>query len=390
MPVTGNLYPFIEDHAQRGLPPFSFLQERFTDIEQWRMETSDYLSSLLLYRPEAVDLSPELADFTEFPDYTQQKWYITPSPGERMPLLLLVPRGLNGPAPAVLGLHCHGGMYYFGKKKLVEEANDPAILTQYRQRQYDGVAIAGELARRGYVVAVADSFYFGERRIIVPPPLEMQRDFLVVAEGSDHWIELIDRVCTQMETPVAKSLALAGTTWPGILLWDDMRTVDFLLTRPEVDATNIGAVGLCTGGMRAALLGALDPRVRAVCIVGWMSTLFEMLEDAVGAHSWANIIPGLTRVLDWPDLAALHAPQPLQVMQGSQDTLFPLQGFQKAAERLRAIYAKAGAPGNLDIGLFDVPHVFSLEMQRQAWKFFDDAFAVTAPATDAPDMADIS
>jgi dienelactone hydrolase len=379
MPVTGNLYPFLEGQAQRGLPPFSFLQERFTDLERWRTETSEYLRSLLLYQPEKVDLSPELADFTEFPEYTQQKWYITSSPGERMPVLLLVPRGLNGPAPAVVALHCHGGMYYFGKKKLVEEPNDPAILTQYRQRQYGGVAVASELARRGYVVAVADSFYFGERRILVPPPLEMQRDFLVVSEGSDHWIELIDQVCAQMESTVAKSLMLAGATWPGVLTWDDIRTVDFLQSRPEVNSDSIGTVGLCTGGMRAALLGALDPRVRAVCIVGWMSTLHEMLEDAVGMHSWANIIPGLTRVLDWPDLAALHAPQPMQVMQGSQDSLFPLNGFQKAAERLRAIYAKAGAPGNLDIGLFDVPHVFSLEMQRQAWSFFDTAFAVERP-----------
>jgi len=380
MPVTGNLYPFIDNQAQRGLPPFSFLHERFSDIERWRGETSDYLRSLLLYQPEAADLSPELADFTEFSEYTQQKWYITSSPGERMPVLLLTPRDLSGPAPAVLALHCHGGMYYFGKKKLVEEPNDPTILMQYRDRQYGGVAIASELARRGYVVAVSDSFYFGERRIDLPPPLEMQRDFLVVAEGSDHWVKLIDQVCAQMEGTVAKSLTLAGTTWPGILAWDDMRTVDFLLTRPEVNPDSIGAVGLCTGGMRAALLGALDPRVRAVCIVGWMSTLYEMLEDAVGVHSWANIIPGLTRVLDWPDLAALHAPLPMQVMQGSQDALFPLKGFQKAAERLRAIYAKAGAPGNLDIGLFDVPHLFSQEMQRQAWNFFDTAFAVERPA----------
>jgi dienelactone hydrolase len=376
MPVTGNLYPFIEYQAQRGLPPLSFLQERFTDIEQWRTETTGYLRSLLLYQPETVDLSPELADFAESPEYTQQKWYITTSPGERVPVLLLVPRALDAPAPAMVALHCHGGMYYFGKKKLVEEPNEPTILAQYRQRQYDGVAIAGELARRGFVVAVSDSFYFGERRIVVPPPPEMQRDFLVVAEGSDHWIELIDQVCAKMEGTVARALTWAGVTWPGILRWDDMRTVDFLLTRPEVDAQRIGAVGLCTGGMRAALLGALDPRVRAVCIIGWMSTLYEMLEDAVGGHSWASIIPGLTRVLDWPDVAALHAPQPLLVMQGSQDALFSLNGFQKAAERLRAIYAKAGAPGNLDIGLFDLPHVFSREMQRQAWEFFDAAFGI--------------
>jgi dienelactone hydrolase len=375
MPVTGNLYPFIEHQAHCDLPPLSFLQERFADIEHWRAETSGYLRSLLLFQPEAVDLSPELADTTDYPEYVQQKWYITTSPGERMPVLLLVPRLLPGPAPAMVTLHCHSGMYYFGKKKLAEEPNEPMILTQFRQDLYGGVAIASELARRGYVVAVNDSFYFGERRIVVPPPQDMANDFLLVPEGSDHWVELVDRVCARMEDAVAKSLMWAGATWPGILAWDDMRTVDFLLTRPEVDAGRIGCVGLGLGGMRGALLGALDPRVTATCIIGWMSTLCDALEESVAEHSWADFIPGLTRVLDWPDVAALHAPQPMLVLEGSHDPLFPLNGFQKAAERLRAIYAKAGMPGNFDVGLYDQPHGFSQEMQEYAWDFFHKIFS---------------
>ena len=376
MTATGSLYAFINQHAQRGLPPLSFLQERFADVESWRAEVVDYLRSLLLYTPEAVPLEPELADYSEYPEFVRQKWYITTSLGERMPVMLLLPRVLSGPAPAVVGLHCHGDMYYFGKKKLVEEDNEPLLLTQYRQDNYDGIAIANELARRGYVVAVSDCFAFGERRMVVPAPPEMQHDFLLAAEGSDQWITLLDRLSVQQESTLAKSLTWAGVSWPGIVAWDDMRTVDFLLTRPEVDPACIGCVGYSEGGMRAALLGALDARVRAVCIIGWMSTLAEMLEEEVIRHSWMSFIPGLTRVLDWPDVAGLHAPQPLLVLQGSQDNHFPLTGYQKAAERLRGIYAKAGAPGNLDIRLFDLPHIFSLEMQHQAWAFFDAAFGL--------------
>jgi dienelactone hydrolase len=368
MTVTGNLYPFIARQAPQGVPALSFLQDRYTEIEDWRGEVREYLRSLLLFSPEAVDLSPELTDHTEYPDYTIQKWYVTSSPGERMPLILLLPRG-EGPFPAVVALHDHGQHYYFGKKKLVEEEGEPGILTQMRQHAYDGVAIANELARRGYVVAVIDAFYFGERRLSVPPPPELQPEFLLAAEGSDHWIELLDRVSATMESTVAKSLFWAGATWPGILAWDDIRTVDFLLTRPEVDPARVGSIGLSMGGQRAALLGALDPRVTATCVVGWMSTLYEMLPEHTGLHSWCNYIPGLTRVLDWPDVAALHAPSPLLVLQGSQDALFPLDGFQKATERLRGIYAKAGVPGSLDIRLFDVPHAFTLEMQEVAWAF---------------------
>ncbi|MHB9026847.1 MAG: dienelactone hydrolase family protein [Armatimonadota bacterium] len=374
MAVTGNLYPFILQQAQRSLFPLSFLQDSFKDVEDWRAQTREYLRSLLLYTPDVVDLSPELVDHTEYDDYIQQKWYFTSSAGERVPAILLFPRGVTGPAPAIVALHCHGVMYYFGKKKLVEEPNEPPILARYREEFYDGAAIANELVRRGYIVAVIDSFYFGERRLAAPPPTELQNEFLLAPEGSDQWIELLNRQSAQTEGIVAKSLFMAGTTWPGILAWDDMRAVDFLLTRPEVDPARLGCVGLSMGGMRAALLSALDPRIKATCIVGWMSTLAEMLEEKVAEHSWVNYIPGLTRVMDWPDVAGLHAPDPLLVMQGSQDPLFPLDGYQKAAERLRSIYAKAGAPGNLDIGLFDVPHIFTREMQRQAWAFFDNAF----------------
>ncbi len=379
MTFTGSLFSLIGQQAQRGLPPLSFLQDRFSDILTWRAEVADILRDLLLYRPDVVDLSPELADYTDYPDYIQQKWYITAAPGERVPVMLLLPRLLDGPAPALLALHCDNGMYFFGKKKLIDDESDPKILVQHRQQYYGGTAIAGELARRGYVVAVSDSFYFGERRPTIPAPPELAPEFLLVAEGSDHWIELVNRVSAIAESAVAKSLMLAGITWPGINVWDDMRVVDFLLTRPEVDPGRIGCLGFSLGGHRAGLLGALDPRVRACCIVGWMTTLADLLEAAADQQSWATFIPGLTCLLDWPDVVGLHAPDPLLVMQGSQDLRFPLSGYQKAAERLRGIYAKAGAPGSLDIGLYDLPHLFSPEMQRLAWAFFDTALTAPRP-----------
>lgn len=373
MAALGNLYELIAEQARQTQPSMSFLEERFTDIEQWRASTREYLRSLVSYAPERCDLNPEMTGAEDYPDYQLQKWYISPSPTVRMPVMVLMPHGISGPTPAIAALHCHGGLFYYGKKKLIAEDNEPSGLTQFRQEFYDGNAIAGELARRGYIVAVIDSFYFGERRLVVPTPTNMQQDFLLVAEGTDKWIELLNQISWQYESDTAKSLFWAGATWPGVLAWDDMRTIDFLLTLPEVDPTRLGCVGLSMGGMRSALLGALDARVKAVCIVGWMSTLPEMLEEKVRAHSWCNFIPGLPRALDWPDLASLHAPNPLLVLQGGKDPLFSLEGFQKAAERLRAIYAKAGAPGSFDIGLYDVGHQFTREMQEQAWAFLDGA-----------------
>ncbi|HEX2951827.1 MAG TPA: alpha/beta hydrolase family protein, partial [Armatimonadota bacterium] len=271
MADSGNLYAFIHNQALSGQPALSFLSDQFTDIYEWRESTQEYLQSLLLFLPEAIDLNPELVDHTEYDSYIQQKWYITSSPGERIPVILLLPRGITGRTPAILALHDHGGRYFFGKKKLISEENEPEILIEYRNELYDGAAIANELVQRGYIVAVIDSFYFGERRLDIPPPVEMQQEFLLAAEGSTQWLHLVDRVCASMEPTIAKSLCWAGTTWPGIMAWDDRRTIDFLLTIPEVDPARIGCIGFAMGGLRSALLSACDRRVKATCIAGWMS-----------------------------------------------------------------------------------------------------------------------
>lgn len=378
MPVTGNLYENIMACALQQSPALSFLQERFTDVAAWREETQEYLRSLMLLNENCGALEPELLEHSETAECVQQKWYINSAYNERVPVIILRPLKISQPAPAIIALHCHGGMYYFGKKKLLRDENEPALLTDFREQYYGGRAIANELVERGYIVAIIDAFYFGERRLVTTPPDSLQKEFLLVAEGSDQWIALLNRVSAEMESVVAKSLSWAGCCWPGILLQDDIRCLDFLLTLPEVDPERIGAVGLSMGGLRAGMLGALDSRVKSVCIVGWMSTLREMLADKVLDHSWCCMIPGLPHILDWPDLVGLHAPQPLMVMQGSNDQLFPLQGYQLAAEKLRGIYSKSGMPGNLDIATFDLPHSFSSEMQEQAWAFFEQTLAPAA------------
>ena len=74
-----------------------------------------------------------------------------------------------------------------------------------------------------------------------------------------------------------RGLTFAGATWPGVVFWDDMRTVDYLVTRPEVDPKRIGCEGISMGGYRALFLTALDARIRAGCVVGFMSTVRPMI-----------------------------------------------------------------------------------------------------------------
>lgn len=126
-----------------------------------------------------------------------------------------------------------------------------------------------------------------------------------------------------------------------------------------VQSERIGCVRLSGGGLRSACLAAADPRIRAACVLAWMSTLGEMLPGYARRHTWMAWTPGLRASLDLADAAALTAPGALLVQQCARDTLFPMDGMRAAVERLQAIYAKAGIPARFRGTFHDAPHSFT-------------------------------
>ena len=241
-------------------------------------------------------------------------------------------------------------------------------MTEYHKVNYAGRPTATELARRGYVVITIDAFPFGERRIIVDEDLDAGWDR---AKYSVEDVQRLNRKCRAKESTVVKSLTYAGMTWPGITLWDDIRTVDYLSTRPEVDPKRIGCVGVSFGGWRSLFLAGLDERIAAACVVGFMSTVRPMIRGHMDTHSFVHFVPSLHRYLDLPDVVALRAPRPLLVLQCRQDGLFPLSGMEESVEKIAAIYHKAGAADRFTSRFYDVPHRFDVTMQNEAFACFD-------------------
>ena len=72
-----------------------------------------------------------------------------------------------------------------------------------------------------------------------------------------------------------------------------------------------------------------------------------------------------------PDVVALRAPKPLLVLQCKRDGLFPLVGMEESLRKLEAIYAKAGAAKAFRGKFYDVPHIFNVEMQEEAFAWLD-------------------
>jgi hypothetical protein len=106
-------------------------------------------------------------------------------------------------------------------------------------------------------------------------------------------------------------------------------------------------------------------------VVGFMSTVRPMMQAHVDTHSWVHYLPGLHRYLDLPDVASLHAPNPLLVQQCSQDRLFPPVGMKDSVEKIAAVYAKADAKDRFTSRFHDVPHQWTRPMQDEAFDWLD-------------------
>lgn len=149
---------------------------------------------------------------------------------------------------------------------------------------------------------------------------------------------------------------MLGETVTGWRVYDAMRALDLLASRPEVDPKRLATLGISGGGLTSLFTAALDPRV-AVCGVSGYFNTFAGSVLAVD-HCVDNFVPGLLAVCEMPDMAALIAPRRLFVESGARDPIFPLATFEAALAKARRIYADAGCPERLGSEVFDGDHFF--------------------------------
>jgi|SRR5579871_224233 len=364
----GSLFPDVERLVAYNTYPSSFLSNRFPSIAEYRNTGRKIVRSALGYQPPLVSPDAQVVDRQDLGDFVRERVLFSTSADFRVPAYVHIPKGIKGRAPAIVDLHSHGGMFLFGKEKVIDFPRNHPVMTEYHQVNYGGRPTATALVRRGYVVITIDAFMFGERRLMMDSDLKYGWDrSRYTVNDCRH----LNEVCSSKESTLAQSLMLAGLTWEGIVLWDDMRTVDYLSSRPEVDPNRIGCVGISFGGYRSFFLAGMDDRIAAACVVGFMSTVRPMLRRHIDTHSWVHFVPALHRELDWPDIVAMRVPKPLLVLQCRRDGLFPLEGMQQAVDKIAAVYDKSGARDRFTGRFYDVPHQFNVEMQEDAFRWLD-------------------
>lgn len=367
---VGNHNPLIQSLAT-AKPSLSWLEPRFTKLKSWKQEAQKRYLDSVHYAPPPVDPKPEILSKEQRDGFTLERIVFSTTPALRVPAFVLSPAAAapGKRYPAIVALHDHGGFYLWGKEKLVQTAGEHPVLTKFKETYYAGRNIAEDLARAGYVVIVIDMHYWGDRRMLIEGDAADWRERPPTI--TEARINEFNRRSSLNEQLMGRSIMTAGATWAGILLWDDIRTVDYLVTRPDVDAKRIGCVGLSVGGLRACYLTAADPRVKAGVIGCWMTSFPSQLPSkVVNTIGHTKLIPGLYRYLDYPDIASLAMPAALLVINGGKDRLFEPAGVQAAYDKLKACYRKAGIAERVQCSLYpDAPHEFNAAMQAEAWKW---------------------
>lgn len=202
--------------------------------------------------------------------------------------------------------------------------------------QYQSAYIS--LAKSGFVVLAYDPIGQGERRQYWNPATNVTDVGGPVFEHS----------------MAGQLLLLFGENLTGYFVWDGMRAIDYLLTRPEVDPERIGCAGHSGGGTLTKFISVADPRVRcAVILEGGTANQWPTRGLGI-ADVEQNLFPAALDGIDNVDLHAAIAPRPLLAGIESYN-----QSFNSAADAIRRRYKQLGAEEKFETVAADDPHAWT-------------------------------
>jgi dienelactone hydrolase len=295
----------------------------------WQKKLRAKLIELIGGFPQRVPLQPQVLETRDFPTYTRETIVFTSRPGLDVFGYLLIPKGKSKPMPAVVSVPGHGrgaddiaGIDAKGQDRTVKEgyAYDYAI----------------QLVEHGMAAFAIEPLGFGCRR-----------DAASRAKG----------LSTSSCQPSAGAALLFGETMVGWRVWDVMRTIDYLETRPEFDPKRFGLMGISGGGTITVFGTALEPRISAAFVSGYLNTFRDSILSL--SHCIDNYVPGILQWCEQHDVAGLIAPRPLFCESGVKDPIFPLEAFKHSFAEVQKVYQVFQAESKLGHEIHSGAHVFS-------------------------------
>jgi len=287
--------------------------------------------------PERTPLNAKVLGEVPRDGYRIQRVTFESRPGLVVTANVYVPDG-PGPFPLVL---CPVGHWGRGKNDVAPSARNRG------------------LAKLGYITITYDPF--GQEERSVP--------------GNAH--------------TEAWNLTLTGHCNMSLMIWDTVRALDYMLTRPDVDGTRIACTGASGGGLNTLYYSVADERldvaVPVVYITQW--------EDFLGtghAHCPCSHVPGLGRFTDMGEMTALFAPKPQMYIGAEEDPDFTPRGARRAEAQARVVYDLFDADESLRCLIFPGGHDYSQPMREALYGFVEQHLGGKGDGSPVPEPPDVT
>lgn len=250
---------------------------------------------------------------------------------EPVPAFFVKPRDLKGPAPAMLFNHSHGGGYDIGKKEFIEG-----------RKYLQNPPYAKVVTDLGWVGLCIDTWVFGER---------------------SHTSEL----------DMFKAMLWQGRVLWGMMVYDNLRAIDYLVTRPEVDASRLSTLGISMGSTMAWWTAALDERIKVTVDICCLTDFHTFLKKkSLPGHGIYYYVPSLLKHFSTADINSLIAPRAHLALAGLQDKLTPVEGLDIIETALNRVYGEMNASENWRLLRYDVGHMETPEGREAIIAFLKD------------------
>lgn len=160
-----------------------------------------------------------------------------------------------------------------------------------------------------------------------------------------------------------------GESLARYFLHDNMRALDYLCSRPEVDAARIGVTGNSGGGTQTAMLMMTDTRVAAAAPGTFLMNREDFQKTGIPQDA-EQIWPGFSQAgYDHEDILLAMAPRPVLVLAVTED-FFPVEATRKTVQNATRFWDICGAPGNLQIAEDEGLHAYTPKLAMAAADFF--------------------
>lgn len=233
--------------------------------------------------------------------------------------------------------------------------------------------VLANLALRGFVLLAWDPIGQGERIQMWDEDFQASKVF---ASTTEHTIQGIQTL-------------LVGDALARYTIYDGMRALDYLLSRPEVDKTKVGITGNSGGGTHTSYIASLDDRLHVAAPSCYLTSWRKLLET-IGPQDAEQCFPGwLAAGYDHPDFIYAFAPKPFLMLSAIRD-FFPIGGVRETYAEARRVYDSLNAEAKFAKFEADDGHGYTKPRREAAYRWFTRWLKGAEDTTPEHDIALLS